>query len=80
MQKGKCVKVSVPPKYDTMINAYQVGTNHVGYFNDGSGLLLINTGHGIAIAFEPEDLDDFMEAIRYAQAKCTGILEGLIDV
>jgi len=80
MPKGKCVKVSVPPAYKMLINAYQVGTNHVGYFNDGSGLLLINTGHGHTIAFEPEELDDLMEAIRYAQAKCLGILEGLVDV
>ena len=80
MSKGKCVKVSVPPSYKMLINAYEVGANHIGYFNDGSGLLLINTGHGIAIAFEPEELDDLMEAIRYAQAKCNGILEGLVDV
>jgi hypothetical protein len=80
MSKGKCVKVSVPPSYKMLINAYEVGCNHIGYFNDGSGAVLINTRHGDSISFRPEDLDDLMEAIRYAQAKCLGILEGLIDV
>ena len=80
MSKGKCVKVSVPPSYKMLINAYEVGCNHIGYFNDGSGVILIDTGHAETVSFRPEELDDLMEAIRYAQAKCLGILEGLIDV
>jgi len=63
-----------------LINAYEVGCNYIGYFNDGSGVILIDTGHAETVSFCPEELDDLMEAIRYAQAKCLGILEGLVDV
>jgi hypothetical protein len=54
--------------------AYSTANISVGYFNDGSGVLL-ESSDGDEIAIYLEDIATVRMLLRYCQAHCNGIID-----
>jgi hypothetical protein len=68
------MKTSTKTSRGMRYEAYSTANISVGYFDDGSGVLM-ESSDGDQIAIYLEDIETVRRLLRYCQEHCRGILE-----